>query len=228
MAGQRKKPEGKSKATKAAAEKAVAERARLRQAARPLIVRAAELIEDRSHWTKRVFARDRHSHPVAPSSERAVRFCLGGAILRAAAEEHNLRIRLPRPGESFSPIEALGIDELVEAYALVGRAIEMIFYRPSGVRIRERDGSVYRQIVIETDPAAEQKQDKTARVLTTTWSEFVHSFNDAAQIRHGDLRPALVLAALWAFGGQTTPLSEGSGQATPIESPSDEHEETNS
>lgn len=215
MTGQRRKADGKNKATRAAAEKAAAERARLRQGTRPLIVRAAELIEDRSHWTRRAFARDRHSHPVSASSGRAVRFCVGGALLRAAAEQLDLSFRLPRPGKEFSPIETLGFEALNEAYALVGRAIEMIFYRSNSVRFREVEEGGYRQVVIETAPEGQRKRGKAARdSLVTTWSEFVHSFNDAPQIRHGDIRPALALAALWAFDGRTTPPSKGSKPAS--------------
>jgi hypothetical protein len=45
-----------------------------------------ELIASREHFTRGVWARDRHSHPVYVGDSRAVRFCAGGALLRAELE----------------------------------------------------------------------------------------------------------------------------------------------
>lgn len=37
------------------------------------------LLNDKSSWTKRAAARDKHSHPCDPNSEKATRWCLVGA-----------------------------------------------------------------------------------------------------------------------------------------------------
>lgn len=42
-----------------------------------------QLIASREHFTRGVWARDRHSHPVYVGDSRAFRFCAGGALLRA-------------------------------------------------------------------------------------------------------------------------------------------------
>jgi hypothetical protein len=42
------------------------------------------VLAERSAWTKRAEARDRHGHPVAYDDPRAVRWCLTAALLRAS------------------------------------------------------------------------------------------------------------------------------------------------
>jgi len=51
-----------------------------------LLEKALALVTERSNWTKRAFARDRNGHRVSFDSRRAVRFCAGGALLRALLE----------------------------------------------------------------------------------------------------------------------------------------------
>ena len=56
------------------------------EAASALLEKALPLIARRSAWTKCAYARDRHGHHVRFDSGRAVRFCAGGALLRALIE----------------------------------------------------------------------------------------------------------------------------------------------
>ena len=61
---------------------------------------ARGLIGDGSGWTFGAMARDRHGRPVGLSSERAVRFCLSGALLRAADDEG-----LAEPSEVYAGVQ---------------------------------------------------------------------------------------------------------------------------
>lgn len=47
---------------------------------------ALGLLSEPRRWTRRAWARDRHRHPVSALSVRAVRWCVGGALIRAAAD----------------------------------------------------------------------------------------------------------------------------------------------
>ena len=71
-----------------------APRADLEAAAR-LLPRAGSLVATRSSWTKHALARDRHGHRVLIESDRAVRFCAGGALLRARHESRGRVVRSP-------------------------------------------------------------------------------------------------------------------------------------
>src|SRR5579875_3984411 len=96
MAGQRKKPSKRQASRKRperlAPGKPETDEAAVLEKARLLLARAYELLDYRSGWTRKHFARDRHSKPVSPSSDRAVRFCVGGALLRAATEQLGLQL----------------------------------------------------------------------------------------------------------------------------------------
>ena len=47
-----------------------------------VLVAARELISDPEHWTQRVVARDQEGNPVLSCDQRAVCFCVAGAINR--------------------------------------------------------------------------------------------------------------------------------------------------
>jgi hypothetical protein len=47
-----------------------------------LIREVGILLHSRTRWTKGALARDKHSHLVEPDSDRAVRWCLAGALLK--------------------------------------------------------------------------------------------------------------------------------------------------
>jgi hypothetical protein len=54
----------------------------------PLLARAHELVSKPGGWTQGVFARAGNGRPVPLTSEKAVRFCISGAVLRAANEAY--------------------------------------------------------------------------------------------------------------------------------------------
>ena len=81
-----------------------------------LVLVARDILESPSAWTRKVLARDRHSHPVSPTSERAVRFCLSGALLRAASEEYGFSLRLAKADE---PVIFDAPEPLLAAYRAV-------------------------------------------------------------------------------------------------------------
>lgn len=49
-----------------------------------VLKRASELLATEENWTQGRFARDRNNHPVDYTAENACKFCLRGAIKRAA------------------------------------------------------------------------------------------------------------------------------------------------
>src|SRR4051812_42814630 len=96
--------------------------------ARELLAGASTLVAARAAWTRRVFARDRHSHPVSPSSERAVRFCVGGALLRATSEQLGVQFKIgervdPLPGETWA-------SALARSYRYLGHALVRLHLWP--------------------------------------------------------------------------------------------------
>jgi hypothetical protein len=103
---------------------------------------AAQLIQDRRKWTRRALARDRHSHPVSPASERAVRWCLGGALLRAASERISFDFDEDADGTTWPTSLRLAFLELAKTVAEYTRPIEMVgseeFLAPTGQRRRTR------------------------------------------------------------------------------------------
>lgn len=66
----------------------------------PLLLLYAEALLRYRGWTRGAYARDRHGHPVNPTSARAVRFCATGALIRADFELH---------GEPFEEADEEGI-----------------------------------------------------------------------------------------------------------------------
>lgn len=57
-----------------------------------LLLRGRELIAGRNRWTRRQYARDRRSRPVAPMHKAAFRFCAAGALIRAEGELSGARL----------------------------------------------------------------------------------------------------------------------------------------
>ena len=107
-----------------------------------LLADAAQLIRDRRNWTRRALARDRYSHPVSPASERAVRWCLGGALLRAASERIGFDFDEDADGTTWPTSLRLAFLELAKTAAEYTRPIEMVgseeFLAPTGQRRRKR------------------------------------------------------------------------------------------
>ncbi len=77
---------------------------RVRREALKLLEHARELIATPGQFTCRASARDRHLHPVAFNSPRAVRFCAGGALLRAEADLHGLGYAAMDEDYTFRPL----------------------------------------------------------------------------------------------------------------------------
>ena len=103
-----------------------------------IIEGAIELCAKRGGWTRRYFARDRHSHKVAYSDRRAVRFCAAGAIFRAGLDMFGMEVVEGAP----VPLElelALKTCALVFACPLIalGARFEVV---DDGVIVRSRTG----------------------------------------------------------------------------------------
>lgn len=130
-----------------------------RVAADRLLARAAQLIAEPSGWTKRELARDRHSKRVSPSSERAVHFCAGGALLRATSEQFEVGFCLGEAGDEL--VGDAWVLPLALAHYYLGRAF-LLLYVPSA------------------DLASEQPN----AVADTKWLEVVNTVNDAPAIKH--------------------------------------------
>ena len=156
-----------------------------------LLQRAAQLIDQRSGWTRDHFARDRHSRPVSPSSERAVRFCVGGALLRATHEQFGINFVLPRSGEQS---ERFQFGPLQQAYRLLGFALASLLLK-QGVTVREEWVEDEWQLLIglpENSGRAEAREERM------TWETFVHSLNDDRRLKHSQILSALWVAMLHA------------------------------
>lgn len=90
------------------------------------ILRAAKSrIEDRHHWTRYRPARDRHSHGVTPTDDRAVRWCAAGSFICEGAGlpepttdlAWNYLLQVIDPGDSVSWInDALGHKAVLEMF----------------------------------------------------------------------------------------------------------------
>jgi hypothetical protein len=72
----------------------------IKQEALALLERGHGLLV-REGWARGAYARDRHRHPVNPTSPRAVRYCMAGALIRAEHELH---------GERFHTADEEGIE----------------------------------------------------------------------------------------------------------------------
>ena len=175
---------------------------------RLLLARAYELLDFRSGWTRKHFARDRHSKPVSPSSERAVRFCVGGALLRAATEQLGLQLaanaKEERVAEVVSDIDQRGLAALSLAYYFLARAFELLFLRAGGghIRVQRLEDGRSQPIVVTPavgTPTAEAA-GKSEVEEATTWAAIVHGYNDHPAIKHGDIRAALLIAHMLSYG----------------------------
>jgi hypothetical protein len=150
-----------------------------------LIARTLELVATPAHWTRGHFARDRHSHPVSPTSPRAHRFCVGGALWRAAGERFGFTISVRGDGDSFAPPIALEL-----AYRGVGLAlVEHLGTRfHLAVREEDRDDDVLMPTLILRDISGVRIE------ATTTWIVATNCLNDWRRVRHDDVLAALQTA----------------------------------
>lgn len=157
-----------------------------------LLQRAALLIDERSGWTRDHFARDGHSRPVSPSSERAVRFCVGGALLRATHEQFGINFVLPRSGEQW---ERFQFGPLQQAYRLLGCALASLLLK-RGVTVREEWVEDEWQLLIGLPETTAGKAAASEERMP--WEAFVHSLNDDRRLTHSHILSALWVAMLRA------------------------------
>lgn len=173
-----------------------------RQQAASLLQRASQLIDQRSGWTRDHFARDRHSRPASPSSERAVRFCVGGALLRATHEQFGICFVLPGAGEQP---ERFQFEPLQQAYRLLGLALASLLLKQSAtVREEQLDGES--QLMLGPPESAEGAEVREERM---SWETFAHALNDDRRIKPGQILTALWVAMIHA--SVPTPPSPGGG-----------------
>jgi hypothetical protein len=160
-----------------------------------LLRRASQLVAERGGWTKSKLARDRHSKPVSPSDERAVRFCVGGALLRAVSERFGVGFRV---GDQ----EALEGEPWFAAYALahryLGRALTMLLLSPEAVRVTER--RVGANWTVELALGGEHASAET--VAKTSWVALVQRLNDHRKVKHRDILTGLALARMFSVANE--------------------------
>jgi hypothetical protein len=159
-------------------------------AAGRLLVQAHELVQASRGWTKRALARDRHSHPVSPTSDRAVRFCASGALLRAAGERFGFSLRPARKNESATFVAP---EPLAEAYRVVGAVIVESFFPIFGIEVADDDD----QGLTVSVPLLHLGEDDWPERMS--WRELLETVNDARGVGHqaivGLLRLSIVEAA---------------------------------
>ena len=178
-----------------------------RQQAGLLLQRAAQLIDQRSGWTRDHFARDRHSRPVSPSSERAVRFCVGGALLRATHEQFGITFALPRQGEQPQRFQ---FEPLQQAYRLLGLALAALVLKKR-VNVREESVDGESQLMLGLPESAEGAEVREERM---SWETFVHSLNDDRRLKHDQLLTALWIAMIHAsVPAAMLPSDESAGES---------------
>lgn len=203
MARERKKPgkkEGKGSKPgrdETAAEEETAAESQVTVQARELLARASKLVAERSAWTRREYARDRHSHPVSPSSERAVRFCVGGALLRATSEQFGVQFKLGKEIEPF-PDESWA-DALALAYRYLGHALTRFHLSKNLQSFQEEliDGDWRVRLTLRSVTDQPRKQAKT---VEASWPVLVHVINDNPAVKHWNILMALAVAQMTTFG----------------------------
>lgn len=152
---------------------------RVQRQALALLTAAQALVAERSRWTKRAYARDRHGHQVAldSSSGRAVRYCAGAACIRAALDAGLDVVALPGEPLWQAP------PALELAFGLLGRACGHVLIPLAGLVYRE-DPRLAELIVSEQDPALPQ----------ISLAELVFVANDLKAVRHRHVLSAFALA----------------------------------
>lgn len=138
-----------------------------------IVERALELCGQRSGWTRRVLARDRHSHEVDVTSPRACRFCAAGALIRATTELHRWQPEI---------------------------AAEELFSPPPGLMIAFRFcGEYFGLILVGYGFAVEFDQERPVikterRQIPASWLQIVTTANDLPRLGHGAVVMALKAA----------------------------------
>jgi hypothetical protein len=169
--------------------------------ARELLGIAAKLIAEPSAWTRREFARDRHSHPVSPSSQRAVRFCVSGALLRAASERFGAQFKF---GEGESIWDEPWAAPLALAFRYLGHSLVLVLLAaPVAASLVERevDGQSLARLTLRAPGGEEQ-----LRTVEVPWYVLVHGLNDHPAVKHLDILTGLTVARVPSFGRE---LDEG-------------------
>lgn len=162
--------------------------------ARALLRRASQLVAKRGGWTKEKLARDRHSHPVSPSSGQAVRFCVGGALLRAVSECFGVRFKV---GDRDDINEQPWFAAYALANRYLGQALMTFLLSPEAVRVSEqRVGSDWE---VELAAGGEQRHEPVAK---TSWAAIVQTLNDHRKVKHRDIVGGLALAQLFSWSDE--------------------------
>lgn len=147
------------------------------------LTRAAAIVEGalnlcgkRGGWTRRYFARDRHSHEVVYSSPRAIRFCVAGAICRAGLDTFGMEVNpldalegAPVPRDVRLAFEACG-RAFVDPLIALGIDVEVI---GEGVVVHESDDTPWCRLA---------------------WPELVDFANEHPKTRHAMVVQALTSA----------------------------------
>jgi hypothetical protein len=151
-----------------------------------LLFRGGELLRERPAWTRGQFARDRHSKPVSPSSDRAVRFCAGGALMRATTEKFDVTFVLSSATSPPTPLPPA----LAQAYRLLGKAFVLLFISSEKFALREDEiDGVLSPVIVERDGGEE---------AVSTWPSFVAGCNDNPLLKHEHVRAAFTVALMLA------------------------------
>lgn len=152
-----------------------------RQTAARILLEARKLISTPQTWTRRAFARDRHSHPVSPTSDRAVRFCVGGALIRAAGEAFDFDVTLSTNAPALVPPLSL-----LRAYQRLGETMAALLLEPDALEITGKDW---------TTPAVRRQigegRRRRAVIEETDWPSIVHTLNNHKAVSYGAVRVCL-------------------------------------
>lgn len=156
---------------------------------------AQTVIADRSAWTKKVFARDRHSRQVSPISDRAVRFCAAGAIVRADHEQNGTIYNFVKDKVPFdvpAPVE-IALDALmVTAVSEVG--LVLVRY-DDYERVAELLETMRLLDPEKAEELAERFPIPADSDVQLEWHEVAMGINDLPEIRHEQMLRALGTAA---------------------------------
>lgn len=141
-----------------------------------ILVRAVTLIETPRSWTRRALARDRHSHPVSPTSKRAVRYCVGGALLRAAAERFDFEVKIAKAPDWSTVVHA---DDVIGAYRVLGEVMARLLL---GEDVVEQNKDDWTKAIIRLRVGKGKREGEV--VDEADWPAVVHTMNDHKTVSH--------------------------------------------
>lgn len=123
-----------------------------------------------------------------------MRFCVGGALHRAAHEQFGFIFRLPRAGEEP---ERFQFEPLQQAYRLLGLALASLLLK-QGTTVREEQLDGESQLVVGRPESAKEVEKREERM---SWELFVHSLNDNRRLKHAQILTSVWVATLYARSG---------------------------